>query len=444
MNYAMLKESLRLFIAIATMAITMRLHAAGPPMLTLREAQERALRNHPRISVANLRALAAKEVTRETRSSFFPTLTANVTAASGADVNNTRLAAGFLNNPSVFQRNSEGLILNQLITDFGRTANLTASAKFRAKADEENAEATRAQIVLQVSAAYFSALQAQAVLRVAGQTVTTRQFLLDQIRSLASNKLRSELDVGLARVSFEEGRLLQSRASNDVDAAFTSLSALLGERETQSFQIVEEPLPAAFPTNTDALIVEALSRRPDLIRFRFEHEAALKLARAEKALHYPVISAVASAGVTPIHDSHLENNYAAAGVNLSLPLFNGFLFSSRQKEAELKAAAAAQALRDEENNAISGVRIAWLNANNALERLHISEQLLVEARKTYALAEARYKFGSSSFVELSQAQLNALNAEIGNARARYETQLQEQILRFQTGTIVADSGKATH
>jgi outer membrane protein len=434
------RKSLRLLIVIVQLALATRLSAAEPSMLTLYEAQERALRNHPRISVAELRALAAKEVTRQARSGFFPTLTANVTAASGAD-DNTRLAAGALNNPSIFQRNAEGLVLSQIITDFGRTANLTASANFRARADEENAEATRAQIMLQVSAAYFSALQAQAVLRVARQTVATRQLLLDQISVLASNKIRSDLDVGLARVSFEEGRLMRSKASNDVDAAFISLSTLLGERKPQSFQIVEEPLPAAFPTNADAMIVEAMGRRPDLIRLRFEHDAAIKFARAEKALHYPVISAVASAGVVPLHDSHFENNYAAAGVNLSLPLFNGFLFSGRQKEAELKAAAAEQSLRDEENKTIRDVRIALLDANNALDRLRISEQLLVEARRTYALAEARYKVRSSSFVELSQAELNAVSAEIGNASARYETQLQEQILRFQTGAIVPDSGK---
>ena len=134
----------------------------------------------------------------------------------------------------------------------------------------------------------------------------------------------------------------------------------------------------------------------------------------------------------------------AAGVNLSLPLFNGFLFSGRQKEAELKAAIAEQSLRDEEINTIRNVRIAWLNANNAMERLRISEQLLSEARKTYSLAEARYKIGSSSFVELSQAQLNGISAEIGNARARYETQLQEQILRFQTGAITAELNPPLH
>jgi outer membrane protein len=436
----MLKKFLRLLIVLLPMTLVTRLHPAEPPRLTLQEAQERAMRNHPRISVAELQALAAKEVTRQARSGFFPTLTANVTAASGAD-DNTRLAAGALNNPSVFPRNAEGLVLSQLLTDFGRTANLTASAKFRAQAEAENALATRSQIALQVSAAYFSALQGQAVLQVTRQTVTTRQLLLDQISALASNKLRSELDVGLARVSFEEGRLLHSRASNDLEAAFTSLSALLGEREPQSFQIVEEPLPVEFPKQADGLIAEALSRRPDLIRLRFEHDAALKFARAEHALHYPTIAAVVSAGVVPVHGSEFEDNYAAAGVNLSLPLFDGFLFSSRQKEAELKAAAVEQALRDEENNAIRDVRIAWLNANNALERLHISEELLVEARKTYALADARYKIGSSSFVELSQAQLNAVGAEIGAAKARYETQLQQQIVRFQTGTILPDSGK---
>ena len=429
----MLKILRSLLGAMTLVGLADPLSAVEPPSLSLHDAQAWALRKNPRINVAQLRALAAQEVVREARSGLFPTLTANVTAASGAD-DNTRLAAGALNNPSVYQRNSEGLVFSQLITDFGRTINLTASARFHARAEEQTAEATQAQIALQVSAVYFSALQAQAVLRVAAQTVTTRQVLLDQIGVLASSKLRSELDVGLARVSYEEGRLMQAKASNDVDAAFTSLSALLGERETQSFRLLEEPLPSRFPTNAETLIAVALGQRPNLRRLRFEQEAAVKLARAERALHYPVISVVASAGVIPLHDSHFEDNYAAAGVNLSLPIFNGFLFSGRQKEAELKALAAEQTLREEQNNVVRDVRIAWLTAKNALDRYHISEQLLTEARKAFTLAEVRYKIGSSSFVELSQAQLNFVSAEIGNTRARYETQLQDQVLRFETGT----------
>ena len=77
---------------------------------------------------------------------------------------NTRLAAiGALNNPSIFDRNAEGLVLSQLITDFGRTANLTGSAKLQAQAEADNAQATREQILLAVDAAFFAAQQAQSV-----------------------------------------------------------------------------------------------------------------------------------------------------------------------------------------------------------------------------------------------------------------------------------------
>src|SRR4029077_18637285 len=167
--------------------------AADFPELSLKQDHEIALRNHPRIRVADLRVLAAQQVTRQVRSAFFPNLSANVVAVGTAN-DNTRLAAvGGLNNPSIFDRNAEGLVLSQLITDFGRTANLTGSAKLRAQGEENNAEATREQILIGVDAAFYAALQAQAVARVGEQTVATRQSFLDQVSAKASNKLVSEL-----------------------------------------------------------------------------------------------------------------------------------------------------------------------------------------------------------------------------------------------------------
>ena len=94
--------------------------------------------------------------------------------------------------------------LPQLITDFGRTANLSQSAKYRAKAEEDNAQVTRDQILLAVDSAFYGALQAQAVTKVARQTVTSRQVFLDQVSALASNKLRSELDVSFAKVNVDD------------------------------------------------------------------------------------------------------------------------------------------------------------------------------------------------------------------------------------------------
>ncbi len=152
------------------------------PPLTLEEAHETALRNHPLISVADLKTLASQQVLKEVRSGFFPNLSANAVAV-GTTENNTRLSAiGALNNPAIFDREAQGLVISQLITDFGRTANLTGSAKLRAQAAANSAQATREQILLAVDGAFYSAQQAQAVTQVARQTVTARQVFLRKSR----------------------------------------------------------------------------------------------------------------------------------------------------------------------------------------------------------------------------------------------------------------------
>ncbi len=405
------------------------------PVLTLPEAHETALRNHPRISVADLRTLAARQVTRQAQAGFYPNLWVN-SMSVGTAGDNTRLAAiGALNNPAIFQRNAEGLVLSQLITDFGRTANLSASAKLRAEAEANNAQATRQQILLAVDGAYYSALQAQSVTRVAEKTVDTRQVFLDQVTALASNKMRSELDVSFARVNVEDAKLLLSKAQNDVQAAFTQLSILLGLREPRPCRLAEQPLPPEVSTNASEYVQEALGTRPDLLSLRNEQSAAEKFARAEKDARYPVVSAVASAGVIPVHDSELPDNYAAAGLSVTLPVFAGGLYVARQHEAELKAHAMAESVRDLEDNVIRDVRVAWLNSQNAFERLRISRQLLDNAVQSFDLAQARYNTGISSIVEFNQAELSLLSAQIAFANTQYEYLLQRSALSFQTGSL---------
>jgi len=405
------------------------------PVLTLADAQKMALQNHPQIAAANYRALAAQEVVKETRAGYFPN--ANLYAdAVGADSEDARILAGGLNNPSVYDRAAGGLAVSQLITDFGRTANLMARSKFQAKAENQNANATREQVFLQVSVSYFSALEAQAVLHVAQQTFDTRQLLLGQVSLLASNKLKSELDVSFARVALEEGRLLLQKAQNDADAAMTSLSTALGFREPRQFQLVEQSQSNFSVTNDVSKLVEtALAERPELLSLRDERDAALRFAKSERDSRLPTVQAIGVVGDAPTHDSHLPDNYAVGGIQLSLPLFTGGLYVARQHEAELKAQSDDELLRAAEDNIVRDVHLAWLNLNNALEQLHTTEQLVRNAAEAYDLAEARYKIGSSSIVELSQAQLSLTSAQIANTNARYDVQIQEANLNYQIGAL---------
>jgi outer membrane protein len=405
------------------------------PLLTLTDAQALALKYHPQIAQADYLALAAQEVVTETRAGFFPTVNLYGTAA-GANSENTRIMAGFLNNPSVFDRAAGGLQLNQLITDFGRTYNLTASSKLQAQAASQNANTTREQVLLQADTAYYGALGAQAVLHVTQQTLTTRQLLLDQVVALATNKLRSQLDVSFAQVQVQQAQLLVERSQNDADAAMASLSTALGYREFHQFELQDQPPTTNAVTNAVSDLVQtALSHRPELLSLRNEHDAALRFAKAERDTQLPTLSAVGVAGDAPTHDNHLPDDYAAGGVQLSLPLFAGGLYVARQHEAELKAQADAELLRDMENDVIRDVRIAWLNVNTALEQLYTTEQLVLNATEAFTLAQARYQAGLSSIVELSEAQLNLTSAQIDNASARYNVLTQQANLTYQIGML---------
>ncbi len=99
------------------------------------------------------------------------------------------------------------------------------------------------------------------------------------------------------------------------------------------------------------------------------------------------------------------------------------------------AKAAEESLRDQENQVVRDVRIAWLNAQNAFDRLRITLQLVKNASRSFDLAQARYQNGASSIVELNQTQLNKISAEIGYANTKYEYLLRRSALDFETGTL---------
>ena len=110
---------------------------------------------------------------------------------------------------------------------------------------------------------------------------------------------------------------------------------------------------------------------------------------------------------------------------------------ARASEAQLRARAAAEALRAVEDNVSRDVRVAWLNLTDARQRQRTTEQLRDYAGEAYELADARYRAGSSSIVELSQAQLDLTSAQIANANARYDVLIEQSDLNFQLGTLTA-------
>lgn len=404
------------------------------PRLAIAQAEQIAIRNNPRISVGRLLALAQAQVTREVRSAEMPTAIGSLTGVDAHD--GSRITAGALNNPSIYNRAAGGLTVSQLITDFGRTHNLVLSAQSNASAQLENERATELEIRLTVDQAFYQALTAQAVLKVAQQTVAQRQATSDQVTALTGQKLRSDLDLSLANVQLSQGKLLLLDAQNNAQDAMANLNAVLGSETNQPYMLVDETntTPEPAPQDAEAMVQMAFEHRPDLAALNDASKSAEQFSRAERDLWMPTVSAIAAAGGTPVRADQITSSwYGAAGANVDVPVFNGFLYNARAKEAKLRADAAQQQVRDLRDTIARDVRTAVLQAQAAFQRISVAQEMLNQANMALDLAQARYNIGLSGIVELSQAQLAQTQAEIAYATARYAYQIAVTEVQFQTG-----------
>lgn len=402
--------------------------------LTRQQAETIALANNPHIHISQLIAKVQHQAVRERRADELPNLNGNVTAVESND--GSRLSSGSLTASRLLTHSGGGVSLSQLITDFGHTSNLVASAKLQEKARIADAEASREDIVLATDQVFFQVLEAQQTLKVALQTVASRQSVTDQVAALTSSKLKSDLDLSFAQVNLSQSKLLQLDAQNNLDAAKAALSAVLGYDREIDYQLVDDSdtLPP-LPPDPDPLIAEAIQNRPDLQSLRYSEQSALKFSKAQHDQLLPTISALGVVGGIPTGSAQdfTSNWYGAVGANVSVPIFNGFRLTAQASEASLQAQAASEQTRALRDQVVRDVRTAWLNANTTLQRVTVAGQLLKEANTALDLAKTRYDLGLSSIVELSQAELQQTQAAIGDANARAQYNFAISTINFQTG-----------
>lgn len=405
------------------------------PPLTLEQAESIAVTNQPRLLAAQLRARGSAERIRQARSGLFPTVQFNATGALVADTG-TATAVGNITTSALSDRFAYGASLAQLVTDFGRTSALVNSTRDTATAQNDLAILTRAQVRLNVRESYFRVLGAEAVLRAAKAAQGNRQLVSRQLSALAQSELRSTLDVNFAKVLESEADLAVVRAESAVAQERARLATSMGASQPVSASLADvSPTGDALPPSPDGLQHQALSQRADLGAAQSEEKASKEFALSEKRLSYPSLNVLGTAGKIPHHDHTLHDDYAAAGFNLYIPVFNGNLFAARRAEAELQAQARTRDTQELQLQVSEEVRNAWYRADEAFRGLDVTARLVAQSREALRLAQDRYQAGLGSIVELNEAQLNETSAEISAADANYTYLARRAELDFAAGLL---------
>ncbi len=407
-----------------------------PAQLTLHDAEQIAIRNNPRIRVAQLLARAQHQVYRQTRSAYLPQLVGGA-VGSKADTG-SRFTFDGLRSTRLITHAGGGLDFHQLLTDFGHTSNLIASSKLYEKAQNAQAQASTLDIVLITDQAFYNALEATALVKVAQQTVDTRKTTDQQITELTNNKLRSTIDLAFADEDLARAQLLLLDAQTQYNDALNALTSVLGFDRPMTYTVEETGgTTSTPPPDQDQLVQIALKQRPDLMALDYDQQAAKKYARAQWEQLLPTLQTMAVVGGTPVRDDKYftSNWFGAIGADLEVPLFNGFRYTAEAHEAEDRARAAQENQRDLRDRVVRDVRNAWMQTNTSYQKIAVTEKLLKASNMGLDLAQARYKLGLSSIVELSESQLEQTQASIENVNARYEYELSLAVLNYQLGNL---------
>ena len=425
-------------IVLAASAAGMFAQPAAPTKLSLQDAESLALKNHPEVLAAQNVYSAMNQRVTEVRSAYFPQLSGEMTGSQGNI--GARIGAGYLTDSRLFNRYGDGIIVDQLITDSGRTPNLVASTRLNAGAAGQTVQATKYDVLLRVNQAYFDTLRAQAMIRVADETVAARQTVSDQITTMFNNKLKSEVDVAFANVELSRAKLMQLQAQQQVQSQFAELTRALGSQDAATYQLADEPMPPSPPANAEDLVQQALNARPELAGLKLNRDAAYKFERAERDLSLPNVKFVGVGGYMPYIDQItlprvIPSEYEGGAINVEIPILNGGLFKARREEAHYRAMEADQRLRNEAEQIARDVRSAWANATVAYQRRDVTAEMVRQATLARELAQQRYQLGLSSIVELTQALLNLTSAEVDDVNAKYDYQSTYAALQYTIGAL---------
>jgi len=427
-------KSLAALIVGAQFLVSALVAHADNNKLSLAECIETALKNQPSILAAHANIDAGMGRETQAASPYFP----QVSASTG--YNESRQLGGALGGETTSKSYTTTLQVNQLIYDFGKTGHAYEAARWGTRSSEQDAERVRQEVVLNVKQAFFALLQADRLVAAAQKTVEQTESHLSQAQAFFHAGSKPRFDVTRAEVDVNNAKLSLINAKNSVRIRTIALNNAMGADPGRATQITGEFPPVPLLPTLEQALADALKSRPEFNKAEADIEAATARVKAERSNYMPSLSANGAYtwahGTTEtdfggqslpgfsgqVLQSDIQDSWNA-GIMLTVPLFQGGLTRGRVSEARANLLA-LKAQRDMIRQSILlELNQAFADIEGATARVEVMESTVKKAQENLELAQGRYEAGIGPYIEVTDAQLAAVNAETDHIQAQYDYQL---------------------
>ncbi|MCI0490253.1 MAG: TolC family protein [Blastocatellia bacterium] len=419
--------------SVATQALDQQTQPAQPPRtLELEEAIRTALTQHPNLRQAREAILAAQARTGQSRSGYFPQISASGFAKQGLSGSSGALGLRGLVTSPLFRDigASSAVFLN--LYDFGRTAHQVKASQWAAVSLEHALEVEKAFVTLEVQRAYYTALEEQRLIEVSEKKLSDRQLIARQATAFYKAQLKSKLDLTLAEVGVANANLDLVQVRDRLRTAFADLNHAMGVEGESSYTLVEPKIVLSRPASLDSLLEEGQRRRPELLAFDAQIKADEEIVARSQKNRWPKLMALFSSGWVRFSDLS-PGKLMLGAFGLDLPVFTGGRIENEILEAKANLAQTRAARERIGQDIRFQVQRAHNELLSAIESVRANEQLITQAREALRLAQVRYRVQLGSFVELTSAEAAASSAEAQYAQALYRYKIAEGLLDYATG-----------
>lgn len=401
---------------------TLGAQQSAPTALTLGDAARLAAKQSTPALAAQFRAREAAARVTQTRAELLPTFN-TFALQSGHTLNSATFGIDFptpAGEKPFFDPN--GQVIGPVNTldlraratvpalDFAARERVT-SARMSLSASEAAAASAGEEAAVTAATAYLRAARADAI--VAARAADS--LLADSLVSIARDQLSAGVGVALdvtraqSQLAGVHAQLISARAEqarSRLDLVRT-IGAPLDAPITLASPLDAMQVTETVPSEAEAVAV-ALRTRPDLVATQRSLDAARQGARAIRAERLPSIAAFGDDGAIGTSTAHLLNTYDW-GIQLSIPVFDGFRREGRINEQSAVASGLELQRRELERQVIVQVRTALLDLTSANEQVVAARERLRLAQQEYAQAQDRFKAGVAGNADVVTASL-ALNA----------------------------------
>jgi outer membrane protein TolC len=431
-------------LLVAAVAMT----AYAGEHLSLDQAVETALKNHPNLKAADSQVEGAQANVLRSKSGFLPKVTLSETWSRsdnplmvlGTKLNQeTVTPADFnpavMNDPDALSNYNTRLSVMQPVFNGGKEYLGIKQARLASEAASQDRNRARQETVFNVVKAYYGLLLAKEYDKVAIQSLETSaaNVKLAEARFKAGAVLQS--DLLRAKVQYAEVKEMASRYENGVKLAAANLNFAMGVTQDAEYAVEGALSAQDMKEGLDEMISGAFSLRPDLSSLglnRKNAEANISQARTD---YIPSLNLMGQVDLNSDRIAgHDAKSWAVMAV-LQWNLFDGLVTTARVREATANAGR----MRAMEEQMKSGVQLqvrqAYYNLQASLERIAATSSSVQEAEEGFRIVQKRYEAGMTTLVDVLGAENALIRSRTGALQALYDNNVAAAELKLAAGTL---------